>query len=114
MINNELKSCPFCGGNAEIVSFNVFCDKAYYCKCTNCEAEIKAPSFSEQEAIESWNKRIANSIPFEIKQGEWLTSDVPESILAKCSICGFDCGAYSHNYCPNCGARMGVKKNDLA
>ena len=39
-------------------------------------------------------------------QGEWLKSDVPESILAKCSLCGFDCGAYTHNFCPNCGADM--------
>ena len=39
-------------------------------------------------------------------QGEWLESDVPESTLAKCSICGFDCGAKTHNFCPNCGAGM--------
>lgn len=128
MINNELKSCPFCGGNAEIVSFNVFCDKAYYCKCTNCEAEIKAPSFSEQEAIESWNKRIANSIPYDERpQGEWIEvkphqSDLEDGIdyREECSIChepnrhyGFDeyhdirfATYYKTNYCPNCGAKM--------
>ncbi len=39
-------------------------------------------------------------------QGEWLESDVPESTLAKCSICGFDCGAKTHNFCSNCGAGM--------
>lgn len=38
--------------------------------------------------------------------GKWIKSDVPESMLAKCSLCGFDCGAYSHNFCPNCGADM--------
>lgn len=44
-------------------------------------------------------------------QGEWLKSDIPESILAKCSICGFDCGAHTYNYCPNCGAQMGGIEN---
>ena len=39
-------------------------------------------------------------------KGEWLKSDVPESVLAKCSVCGFDCGAYTHNFCPHCGADM--------
>lgn len=38
--------------------------------------------------------------------GEWIKSDIPESVLAKCSICGFNCGVYTHNYCPNCGADM--------
>lgn len=28
------------------------------------------------------------------------------SMLVKCSVCGFDCGANSFSYCPNCGARM--------
>lgn len=44
--------------------------------------------------------------------GEWLKSDIPESLLAKCSICGFDCGAYSHNFCPNCGADMRGEDNE--
>lgn len=38
--------------------------------------------------------------------GKWLKSDIPESVLTKCSICGFDCGAYTYNYCPNCEAKM--------
>lgn len=38
--------------------------------------------------------------------GEWLKSDIPESILSKCSVCGFNLGAYSFNFCPMCGADM--------
>ena len=38
--------------------------------------------------------------------GEWGKSDIPESILSKCSVCGFNLGAYTHNFCPNCGADM--------
>jgi len=40
------------------------------------------------------------------KTGRWITSHIPESVLCECSACGFTCGAYSFNYCPNCGAKM--------
>lgn len=40
------------------------------------------------------------------KMGRWIDSHIPESMLCECSECGFTCGAYSFNYCPNCGARM--------
>ena len=39
-------------------------------------------------------------------QGEWKETDIPESTLCKCSVCNFDLGAYSFNFCPNCGADM--------
>lgn len=40
------------------------------------------------------------------KTGHWIPSHIPESILDECSECGFSCGAFTFNYCPNCGARM--------
>lgn len=40
------------------------------------------------------------------KTGHWIPSHVPESILDECSECGFSCGAFTFNYCPNCGAKM--------
>ena len=49
-----LLSCPFCGGNAEVVeskrnnNFYVMCEKCYL---------ISRSSDSEQEAIKIWNKR---------------------------------------------------------
>ena len=41
-----------------------------------------------------------------VKHGRWVDNGIPESILSKCSVCGFSCGAYTFNYCPNCGAKM--------
>ena len=41
-----------------------------------------------------------------VKRGKWGKSDIPDSILSKCSVCGFSCGAYTFRYCPDCGARM--------
>ena len=40
------------------------------------------------------------------KMGKWIESHIPESTLCECSVCGFSCGAYSFNFCPNCGAKM--------
>lgn len=36
----------------------------------------------------------------------WGPSDVPDSMLSKCSNCGFDTAAASFNFCPSCGADM--------
>ena len=45
--------------------------------------------------------------PQKPKTGHWIPSHIPESILDECSECGFSCGAFTFNYCPNCGAKMG-------
>ena len=42
----------------------------------------------------------------EVVHGRWVDNGIPESMLSGCSVCGFTCGAYSFNYCPNCGAKM--------
>lgn len=42
-----------------------------------------------------------------VRHGRWIKpTRVPDSMLDECSLCGFDCGAYTFNYCPNCGANM--------
>ena len=38
--------------------------------------------------------------------GKWGDNGIAGSILVKCSVCGFDCGANSFSYCPNCGAKI--------
>ena len=42
----------------------------------------------------------------EVVHGKWGDNGIAGSILVKCSVCGFDCGASSFSYCPNCGAKM--------
>lgn len=41
-----------------------------------------------------------------VVHGKWGDNGIAGSMLVKCSVCGFDCGAYSFSYCPNCGAKM--------
>ena len=50
----ELKCCPFCGGEAEIkkeVSY------AYYAECRRCEVRTKI-CYLEDGAIAAWNRRV--------------------------------------------------------
>lgn len=42
-----------------------------------------------------------------VRRGHWLDG-LEGSMLSICSVCGFTAGAYSHRYCPNCGAKMEV------
>lgn len=64
------------------------------------------------EDIETLKQLMADDKPqvlnleTERPQGEWQVSDIPESTLCKCSICNFNLGAYSFNFCPQCGADM--------
>ena len=41
-----------------------------------------------------------------VVHGKWIDNGVPESVLSKCSVCGYSCGSSSFNFCPNCGAKM--------
>ena len=43
-----------------------------------------------------------------VVRGRWI--DVEDSTLSTCSVCGFNVGAYTFHYCPNCGADMGEAK----
>ena len=38
--------------------------------------------------------------------GEWIDSHVPGSVLSECSLCHYDCGAYTMKFCPMCGHPM--------
>jgi hypothetical protein len=40
-----------------------------------------------------------------VKHGRWIDNGICDSMLSACSICGYSCGAYSFNYCPNCGSK---------
>jgi Lar family restriction alleviation protein len=55
--NKELKTCPFCGSKASLLSGL----EAHYILCCNCDctAAIVARSYpSSDEAIDAWNRRV--------------------------------------------------------
>ena len=74
--------------------------------CTTCKEYDQ-----EKHCCHRWSKVIRDTVE-EMKQeqepktGHWISSHISGSILDECSECGFSCGAFTFNYCPNCGARM--------
>lgn len=48
--------------------------------------------------------RILSALPS--ADAEWIDNGIPDSILSKCSNCGYTAGAFSFNFCPKCGAKM--------
>ena len=48
-----------------------------------------------------------------VRHGRWETnSDRPDTLICSVCKCGFDMWKHdSHNYCPNCGARMDLEDN---
>lgn len=54
-----LKSCPFCGGKAEmaIVPEGFAVGRWVYIRCRKCGAGTK-PSREDMDAINAWNRRV--------------------------------------------------------
>lgn len=92
MVNEVLKQCPFCGGEAETTKW----PEGWFieCKEQRCGGTIGAYK-TEQEAIEAWNTRAERT----------CTVQNPSKYLQECSLCG---GAViaSDNYCPKCGSKV--------
>ena len=58
---DELKPCPFCGGDAIIHNFKPVHEKRlWYISCHDCGIE-QTNYLSEQEAIEAWNRRASDA-----------------------------------------------------
>lgn len=51
-MTNTLKSCPFCGGTANIAKGQI----EFWIYCPHCGAQME-PCETEQEAIKAWNAR---------------------------------------------------------
>lgn len=65
MATSELKPCPFCGGEADIVDIPSHRDHSMElivtCVADGCLYECATPAFTtEAEAIAAWNRRAAD------------------------------------------------------
>lgn len=61
MNEDELKPCPFCGGNAKIYNgeqdFLIYKQKCYSVFCESCKCATQYRR-TEKEAVEDWNNRV--------------------------------------------------------
>lgn len=101
----ELKACPFCGGEAKMTIYK----SLYMVECTTCGATIgRSINLNDDpdtlntrdEVMEAWNLRDVESKP------ERTCRPVIEDETKVCSNCGYDIDGYGWRYCPNCGARI--------
>ena len=53
-VMEELKKCPFCGGEAKFYKVYDFVNR-YVVKCTKCY--IRIVGFRKEDVIEAWNRR---------------------------------------------------------
>lgn len=101
-MTEELKPCPFCGGNPDVYSWNG--GGVVWVRCRSCGIDYKAYANAD-EAIEAWNTRYERTCKM-IPNGE---TDFAATLA--CSACGNVESVYAissdeFNYCPNCGARV--------
>lgn len=55
-IEEELKPCPFCGGEKLDFFKGEFVDSTHSIECMNCWAIVSKSG--EKEAIKAWNRRV--------------------------------------------------------
>ena len=103
MATSDLKSCPFCGSDAIMWSWNggviVECSKYNQC-CHHASVEGK----TEAEAIEKWNHRVertAKVVPM-VKE---ILGGTETITITSCELCKRDVTMWDR-FCPNCGARL--------
>ncbi len=62
MMNEELKPCPFCGGEAELIPYSLGMNddlKYWAVTCSNhdCFVHPETRYYHKEDAIEAWNFR---------------------------------------------------------
>ncbi len=106
---NELKPCPFCGGEAELYGVPHIpkgWDFIPRCKTTSCCGR-QAKKYSNREtAIAAWNHRVDT---MQVVRGEWEPANPICPVCGEDKFKGLDADIWSDwtpAYCPNCGAKM--------
>lgn len=103
--NNNLALCPFCGGEAEMLTAeSMHGGYLFGIMCNDCRSRGDVYD-TEAEAIAAWNSRAERTCKQE-ERGWGTEGDHARVWLT----CGHDCMVPTvqdlPNYCPNCGARV--------
>lgn len=126
-MSDELKVCPFCGGDARIHS-KVLAegfDSGYWAVCDECGKGDTLPHESEEEAEAAWNARAAvtdGQLAMAVYDGRaWQRVRechmVPVSLYDEEGVDGIECDECGWSdvhewydpmpeFCPSCGAKV--------
>lgn len=125
-MSDELKVCPFCGGDARIHS-KVLAegfDSGYWAVCDECGKGDTLPHESKEEAAAAWNDRAAVTdeqfamavhdgrawqAVRECKLEECIWDNGQCTWGCRCTACGdkFEhTSGITWNFCPSCGAKV--------
>lgn len=126
-MSEELKPCPFCGGEAR--AFRCEESGTFDVQCQQCGAIPFIGSRTSErktmaDVIAAWNARAERTCRFSLEEdremlaekaacgpGEFVTQDMPD-LLWTCSACGeqyrngLDALPGWLKHCPNCGAKV--------
>lgn len=114
-MSNELKPCPFCGGEAEYGANSV---QGYeYVRCASCKARTWSCYETKEQAAQAWNTRAERTCEIvRCETGEPAEYDCDE-VLWHCESCHEEVAIYAYNengdtwadkpsFCPNCGSKV--------
>lgn len=105
---DELRPCPFCGGEAGVHYFaHDDSECTVMCSNPNCRASVSAMSRGSMttaynRARKLWNRRAERTCHV-VRSGEPSPTGVPRE--RRCSECGGMLTRFGA-YCHNCGARV--------
>lgn len=94
-MNDILKPCPFCGGEAWVIQI---LENLYAVECRKCWTRIGTYQPTKAKAIEAWNRRA-----------ERTAKVVCHGTTMGLSFCCGNCGKPVHSegeYCHHCGAKL--------
>ena len=113
----DLKTCPFCGGEAR---FETYGGTACAVVCQTCGCGTPTMRLDDgMIAADLWNRRAERTCRIEVERRK--LSKTQTSVIKSCSECGVLFGVEEEdsfpfemtldkvdppNYCPNCGAKV--------
>lgn len=106
-MSDELKVCPFCGGDARIHSkvLTKGFDSGYWAVCDECGKGDTLPHESEEEAAAAWNARAERTCRMKpAVGGGWYCSECHIWVAPDAMA-----NATEHmapRYCPSCGVKV--------
>lgn len=99
---NELKPCPFCGGEAQFARGFDHGDigAIRWVSCTRCGAMTRSKLYkTEKEAAVAWNTRAERTCHRVVKTRQ---DDRRDCYCSECNTWW----PVKYRYCPNCGAKV--------